>query len=72
MIAEHGLLTNGCCLKHESNNAEKVDVGIVHSELHKDCLGVHIKPGVFIKVLKDSTKSKTLNYMINRSINTLK
>lgn len=66
-------LTNSCGLKHECNNAEEVDVGIVNGELHKDCLSVHIKPGVVIKVPKDSTRRKTwLNYMINTLINTLK
>lgn len=66
-MAEHRLLTDGCGLKHECNDAEEVDVGIVYSELHKDCLGVHIKPGVVIEVLKDATRRKTgLNDMIDK------
>lgn len=47
-------LTCGCGLQYEGDNAKKVDICIIHSELHKECLGVHIKPGVIIKVLEDS------------------
>lgn len=53
---KHRLLTDGCGLKHERNNTEEVDIGVVHRELHKDCLGVCIKPGAVIKVLKDPTR----------------
>lgn len=46
------LLTYGCGLQHERDNAEEVDVGVVHSELNKDALGVRVKPRAVIKVLK--------------------
>lgn len=54
-VAENGSFTYGCGLQHECNNAEEVDIGIVHSELNKYRLGVGVKPGVVIKVLKRST-----------------
>lgn len=57
-VAGHGPLTDGGGLQHERDNAEEVDVGIVNSELHKDGLGVHVKPGVVIKVLEGSTKTR--------------
>lgn len=53
--AEHGLPTYPCGLQHQRDNAEEIDVGIVHSELNKDSLGVDVKPGVVIKVPEDST-----------------
>lgn len=46
--------TYGRCLQHECDNAKEVYVCIVHGELDKDCSGVHVKPCVVIKVLKDS------------------
>lgn len=49
----------GCGLQYECDNAEEVDVCVVHSELHEDGLGVCIKPGVVIKVLQGSKESKT-------------
>lgn len=54
-VAEHKPLTYGCGLHHECDNAEEVDIGVVHSELNKDRLSVHIKPGGIIKVLKRPT-----------------
>lgn len=62
-ISASGLLTCCCGLQHECDHAEEVDIGIVHSELNKDCLGVHVKPGVLIKILKGSTEA-----MINKVI----
>lgn len=53
---EHGLHTGSSGLKHEGYDAEEVDVSIVHSEFHKDCLGVHINPCVVIEILKNSTE----------------
>lgn len=64
-ISTSGLLTCCCGLQHECDDAEEVDIGIVHSELKKDCLGVHVKPGVLIKVLKGSTAA-TINEVIYR------
>lgn len=60
-MVEQGLRTGSCGLKHECHNAEEVDVGIVHSEFHKDGLGVHINPRVVIEVPKNSAEEWIIN-----------
>ena len=60
-VAKHWILTYGCGLQHECDNAKEVDVGIIHSELNKDSLGIRIKPGAVIKVLKGPTETQKNN-----------
>lgn len=56
ITVEHGLRACSSGLKHEGYDAEEVDVSVVHSEFHKDCLGVHVNPCVVIEILKNSTE----------------
>lgn len=49
-------LTNCCGLKHQSDNAEEVDISVIHCELHKDSPSVSVNPDVVKKVLKQSVK----------------
>ena len=67
-VSVPGLLTYGRGFQHECYNAEKVDVCVVHSELNEDGLGVHIEPGVVIKILKNSvcTRMKICSYKFGR------